>query len=91
MLDENQTMFDDGNIMIREKQTFDDNSDFHGEALPLLEDLFEKYIKSNVTGLDSQETENNHIFYFTKFRFHNLFCNTNNLNVITLYTFYWYF
>ena len=64
MLDENQTMFDDYNIMIREKQTFDGNSDFHGESLPVLEDLFNKYIKSNISKLDSKETENNHNFIY---------------------------
>lgn len=72
MMDENQTMFDDANIMIMEKQTFDDKSDFHGEALPLLEDLFNKYIKSNISKLDSQETENNHNFtYYEPYYLYN--------------------
>ena len=72
MLDENQTMFDDYNILIREKQTFDDNSDFHGEGLPIFEDLFNKYIKSNVTGLDSQETNKNHNFtYYEPYYLYN--------------------
>lgn len=72
MLNENQTMFDDYNILIREKQTFDDSSDFHGEGLPILEDLFNKYIKSNVTGLDSQETEKNHNFtYYEPYYLYN--------------------
>lgn len=72
MLDENQTMFDDYNILIRENQTFDDSSDFHGEGLPMLEDLFNKYIKSNVTCLDSQETEKNHNFtYYEPYYLYN--------------------
>lgn len=72
MLDENQTIFDDYNILIREKQTFDDSLDFHGEGLPILEDLFNKYIKSNVTGLDSQETIKNHNFtYYEPYYLYN--------------------
>lgn len=72
MLDENQTMFDDYNILIKEKQTFDDSSDFPGEGLPILEDLFNKYIKSNVTGLDSQETNKNHNFtYYEPYYLYN--------------------
>ena len=72
MLDENQTIFDEFNILIREKQTFDVDTDFHGEALPILEDLFNKYIKSNVTGLDSQETNDNHNFtYYEPYYLYN--------------------